>query len=98
MTKFWRIAEGHGMSRIGSVMTVVILAGVLILPAHAFAQFGGGPGGAYGGGSLAGPRGNASPLSTLEQMGPGSLHTHATGEDALKDGKRKLADADPRGR
>jgi HEAT repeat protein len=83
------------MSRIGSVMTVVILAGALILPAHAFAQFGGGPGGAYGG-SLAGPRGNASPLSTLEQMGPGSVHTHATGEDALKDGKRKLADADPR--
>ena len=75
------------MSRIGSVMTVVILAGVLILPAHAFAQYGGG---------IAGPRLNGQPLSALEQAGPGSLHTHATGADALKDGKRKLTDADPR--
>lgn len=83
------------MSRIGPVMTVVILAGVLILPAHAFAQYGGGSGGTYGGG-LTGPRVNGSPLSTLEQAGPGSLHTHATGQDALKDGKRRLVDADPR--
>ena len=75
------------MSRIGSVMTVVILAGVLILPALAFAQYGGG---------VPGPRLNGQPFSALEQAGPGSLHQHATGEDALKDGKRKLTDADPR--
>jgi HEAT repeat protein len=87
MEKFCRIAEGHGMSRIGSIMTVIILAGVLILPAHAFAQYGGG---------IAGPRLNGQPFSALEQAGPGSLHNHPTGEDALKDAKRKLSDADPR--
>jgi HEAT repeats len=46
---------------------------------------------------LPGPRNQNLPLNALEQAGPGSLHRSGkSATDAIRDAKRKFADADPR--
>jgi HEAT repeat protein len=76
------------MSRTRSFMAAVFVAGAMMLTPLARAQMiGGAPG----------PRNNATPLSGLEQAGPGSLkHDAKSADEQIKDAQRKFADADPR--
>lgn len=77
------------MSKARSMMTAVALvAGAMMLPAAASAQLLGGP---------AGQRNGTMPLKQLEEAGPGSLkNTGKSVDEAIRDAKRKFADADPR--
>jgi HEAT repeat protein len=76
------------MSRARSMMTAALLAGAMIIPAAASAQMLGGPNG---------QRNGTMPLQALEQAGPGSLrNTGKSVDEAIREAKRKFADADPR--
>ncbi len=76
------------MSKARSMMTTALLAGAMIIPAAASAQMLGGPNG---------QRNGTMPLQALEQAGPGSLrNTGKSVDEAIREAKRKFADADPR--
>lgn len=71
-----------------SVIAAGFVAAAMMLPAAASAQLLGGP---------AGQRNGTMPLQELEQAGPGSLRNSGkTAVEAIKEAKRKFADADPR--
>jgi len=76
------------MSKARLILTVAFLASAVMLPQPARAQ-------AIGG--LPGPRNSQMPLSALEQAGPGSLkNSGKSADEAIREAKRKFADADPR--
>lgn len=76
------------MSRAHSIITAAFVAGAMMLAPAAHAQQLGGPPGRLN---------NSMPLQALEQAGPGSLkHGGKSVEEAIRDAKRKFADADPR--
>ena len=71
-----------------SIIAAGLVAGAMMLPAAASAQLLGGP---------QGQRNGTMPLQALEQAGPGSLkNTGKSADEAIKEAKRKFADADPR--
>jgi HEAT repeat protein len=71
-----------------SIIAAGLVAGAMLLPAAASAQLLGGP---------QGQRNGTMPLQALEQAGPGSLkNTGKSADEAIKEAKRKFADADPR--
>jgi HEAT repeat protein len=76
------------MSKSRSFLAAAFVAAALTLPPSVHAQMMGG---------APGPRNNSTPLSGLEQAGPGSLkHDAKTADEQIKDAQRKFADADPR--
>ncbi len=76
------------MSKARSILAAVLIAGAMMLPAAASAQLLGGPQGQNNG---------VMPLQELEQAGPGSLkNSGKSADEAIKEAKRKFADADPR--
>jgi HEAT repeat protein len=76
------------MSKARSIMAAGLVAGAMMLPAAARAQLLGGP---------QGQRNGTMPLQQLEQAGPGSLkNSGKSADEAIKEAKRKFADADPR--
>ena len=75
------------MSRARSTLAAAAVLLIIAIPATGRAQMLG----------LPGPRNQNVPLNALEQAGPGSLHKNSkSAADAIRDSKRKLADADPR--
>ncbi|HVC44566.1 MAG TPA: HEAT repeat domain-containing protein [Candidatus Binataceae bacterium] len=75
------------MSKARSMLAAAVVMGALALPAATRAQDIG----------LPGPANQNMPLSSLEQLGPGSVQkTGKSATDAIRDAKRKYADADPR--
>ena len=75
------------MSKARSMLAAAVVLGALALPAVARAQDIG----------LPGPANQNMSLSSLEQLGPGSVQkTGKSATDAIRDAKRKYADADPR--
>jgi len=76
------------MSKARSIMAAGLVAGAMMLPSAARAQLLGGP---------QGQRNGTMPLQQLEQAGPGSLkNSGKSADEAIKEAKRKFADADPR--
>ncbi len=75
------------MSKARLILATAFLASAITLPQAARAQQLG----------LPGPRNNSMPLQALEQAGPGSLrHSGKSADEAIREAKRKFADADPR--
>ena len=75
------------MSKARLLLTTAFLAGAAMLPQVARAQMIGRPG----------PTNNSMSFQGLEQAGPGSLkHSGKSADEAIRDAKRKFADADPR--
>ncbi|MBF6560900.1 MAG: HEAT repeat domain-containing protein [Candidatus Binataceae bacterium] len=75
------------MSKARSMLAAAVVLGALALPPIAGAQDIG----------LPGPANQNMPLSSLEQLGPGSVQKSGkSATDAIRDAKRKYADADPR--
>jgi len=75
------------MSKARLVLATALVASAIMVPRVVRAQMMGRPG----------PGGGGMSLNSLEQAGPGSLkNTGKSADEAIRDAKRKFADADPR--